>query len=57
MAMDGAGNLYVADSLNHTIRKIVSSTGAVTTVALPLPCLAGLRGRVGGAIPHFFPTH
>ena len=26
-------NLYVADSLNHLIRKIVISTGAVTTVA------------------------
>jgi len=30
---DGAGNLYVADSSNDTIRKIVIATGAVTTVA------------------------
>ncbi len=30
---DGAGNLYVADTDNHTIRKIVIATGAVTTVA------------------------
>ena len=32
-AMDAAGNLYVSDNSRHTIRKIVLSTGAVTTVA------------------------
>ncbi len=30
MSVDGAGNVYVADSLNHTIRK-VTSAGVVTT--------------------------
>ena len=30
---DGAGNLYVADSYNATIRKVVIATGAVTTIA------------------------
>ena len=30
---DGAGNLYVADRGNHVIRKVVVSTGVVTTIA------------------------
>lgn len=33
VAADGAGFLYVADTSNHTIRKVVLSTGAVTTLA------------------------
>ena len=39
---DGAGTLYVADTDNRTIRKIVIATGAVTT-------LAGAPGQTGGA--------
>ena len=39
IAVDGAGTLYVADSNNHTIRKITA--GAVVTT------LAGLAGTVG----------
>jgi sugar lactone lactonase YvrE len=42
MAADTAGNLYVADTDNHTIRKVAVSTGAVTT-------LAGLAGSSGSA--------
>ena len=42
IASDGAGNLYVADSGNNTIRKIVMSTRAVTT-------LAGTAGEFGTA--------
>ena len=41
VAVDGGGNVYVADSGNHTIRK-VSPTGAVTT-------LAGMAGKPGTA--------
>ena len=47
IASDGAGNLFVADSDNHTIRKIVIATGEVTTMA----GLAGQSGSVDGAGP------
>ncbi|MCX6950586.1 MAG: hypothetical protein NTV51_00115, partial [Verrucomicrobia bacterium] len=33
IATDSAGNLYVSDTNNHIIRKIVAASGAVTTVA------------------------
>jgi sugar lactone lactonase YvrE len=33
LALDGQGNLYVADGGNHRIRKIVLATGAVSTVS------------------------
>ncbi|MEZ4369008.1 MAG: hypothetical protein R2939_22415 [Kofleriaceae bacterium] len=33
VAVDGAGNLYIADTFNHRIRRVVSGTGVITTVA------------------------
>ena len=44
IASDGAGNLYVADGANDTIRKIVVATGTVTTFA----GAAGQAGTVDG---------
>ncbi len=43
VAVDGSGNVYVADSQNQTIRK-VTSTGVVTTLAGS----AGLAGSTDG---------
>ena len=40
--LDGAGNLYVTDSNNHTIRRIVLATAQVTTIA-------GLAGTLGSS--------
>jgi streptogramin lyase len=41
VTVDNAGNLYVTDSGNHTIRKITAE-GVVTT-------FAGLAGNIGSA--------
>ncbi len=52
---DGAGNLFVADSGNHTIRKVVVATAAVGTLA----CAAGQADTtdgVGAAARFFYPT-
>jgi hypothetical protein len=33
IGMDGAGNLYIADTNNNVIRKVAAATGIITTVA------------------------
>ena len=42
LALDASRNLWVADTRNHTLRRIVPATGAVTTVA----GVGGTRGNV-----------
>lgn len=44
IATDCSGNLYVADTFNSTIRRIVTATGEVTTLA----GTAGMTGRSDG---------
>ncbi len=57
IAIDLAGNAYVADTFNQTIRKIAVATGEVTTLA----GLAGLQNMgsadgAGSAARFYFPT-
>lgn len=33
VAVDSAGNIYIADSNHHCIRKVTAATGVITTVA------------------------
>ncbi|MCU1282900.1 MAG: Serine/threonine-protein kinase PknD [bacterium] len=47
LVSDGAGNLYVADTDNNTIRRIALATGAVTTLA----GTAGVAGNADGLGP------
>ena len=47
VAVDGAGNLYIADQVNHRIRK-VDSTGTITTIAGSGE--TGFRGDGGPAV-------
>lgn len=53
LAVDAEGNLYIADTNNHLIRRI-SSEGLVTTLA-GAPGAAGADNGVGGAARFRFP--
>jgi trimeric autotransporter adhesin len=48
VAVDGAGNIYIADYYNHRIRKVTLSTGIISTVAGN--GTAGYSGDGGAAI-------
>jgi sugar lactone lactonase YvrE len=56
LAVDAGGNLYVSDSVNENIRKIVLSTGAVTTIAGKTGT-AGSADGVGAAAMFNAPFH
>ena len=51
---DGSGNIYVADSFNHTIR-LISTTGSVSTFA-GLPGTSGASDGTAANARFFFPT-
>ena len=48
LKLDGLGNLYIADQRNHTIRKLVIATHAVTTYA-GTPGIGGFADGIGNA--------
>ena len=53
VAVDGTGNAYVADTYNHTIRKITPG-GVVTTLA-GTPRVAGTNNGTGTAARFYYP--
>jgi hypothetical protein len=54
IASDGAGNLFVADLVNHTIRKVIIATGEVTTLA-GSPGQEGSSDGIGAAARFDYP--
>jgi DNA-binding beta-propeller fold protein YncE len=52
---DGAGNLFIADTFNHTVRRVEVVTGKVTTMA-GAPEETGNRDGAGAAARFFYPT-
>jgi len=46
IAVDASGNIYIADLINHRIRKVTASTGKITTIAG-----TGMQGYNGEGIP------
>lgn len=48
LALDGAGNLYIADSGNDTVRRVDAVTGIITTIA-GKPGISGYTGVNGNA--------
>lgn len=50
IAMDAAGNLYIADTNNNAVRKVTASTGIITTIAGQGPTSAGYSGDGGPAV-------
>ncbi len=48
VAVDGSGNLYIGDTVNHRVRRVDAATGVITTIAGT--GASGLTGDGGAAI-------
>jgi sugar lactone lactonase YvrE len=56
VAVDGAGNVYVADTLNHTIRQLApSGTNWVVTTIAGVPTSFGTNDGLGSVAKFFLP--
>jgi alpha-tubulin suppressor-like RCC1 family protein/sugar lactone lactonase YvrE len=55
LAVDSSGNVYVADTDNFTVRKVIPSSGTVTTLA-GLAETSGSADGVGSAVRFFHPA-
>ena len=55
VAVDLSGNLYIADTNNHVIRK-VDTTGIITTIAGSTQAYYGYQDGVGGTVQFYSPT-
>ena len=53
LALDGAGDLYIADTGNNVIREISAATGVITTVAGNGTGCAGQSDSVGDGCPAY----
>jgi hypothetical protein len=51
VTVDDRGNLFIADSLNHAIRKVAAGTGVIATVAGSGPTGAGMGAVAGDSGP------
>ena len=49
VGLDTAGNVYIADTYNHRIRKVTISTGIITTFAGTGCCYSGDNGPATAA--------
>ncbi len=50
VALDGSGNVYIADTFNQVIREVAATTGIISTVAGGAPECNSLAGGDGGPV-------
>lgn len=56
LALDGAGNLFISDSINRRIRRVPLGGGMTTLTASPNPATAGQSVTLTATVTGLFPT-